>query len=325
MTIEPTPPTDEPILAKLRSLKLELSPEINYRLPNLFPQIEGWFVNGPIKKRAELIRAVEPTLKQLLNPQEEVLFIARGLPFSIPESFMGPLGLVVMLSSGMYNQVVFVLTNARLLMLHLNWRWKLRKSCWLVYYSEIHAVDAGWIYLTLKLEDDRNLTFGWFSRVERRTMKDLIQRERRKARASGLEPFTTQSREALCSSCFEVVPWGEFECEACGTTFWKPSELALRSLIFPSSGEFLLGHYLIVVLLLVYYFLGLLICVVPALIFMTGNQVTPVRLIGALVVIAAYLVFAHAFAAAVTYMIARKGLNPLSGPTSKTPLEAEET
>ena len=109
------PPTDDQILSRLKELKLELDPEIPYRLQNLFPTLDGWFVNNTIKQKAKLIRELEPKLTGILKDGEEVLYVAKGVRHSFLEAmFMGALW------ANLMNQTVFVLTNARMLMFQTN-------------------------------------------------------------------------------------------------------------------------------------------------------------------------------------------------------------
>ena len=62
-------------------------------------------------------------------------------------------------------------------------------------------------------------------------------------RKLNFHPTVSQSRENLCSHCFQVVPKDHYVCRNCGSDFWTPKELALRSLIFPSWGDFCMKHY----------------------------------------------------------------------------------
>ena len=256
MAVEPTPPTDDQIRAKLGELKLELNPEIKYRLPNLFPKLEGWFASVPIKAKAKLIQQLEPRLEEMLNPGEQVLFIAKGVQQSFFESlFMGALW------ASMINQTAFVLTNARMLMMNTNSKGKPKHMFWMIYYSEIETFKCSWVTgaMKLKLDDGRKMAFSGFPKVDRKMMVEVFEEAVDEYRETGFEPTSTQSMENLCSHCYDVVPKGEFECEGCEATYWKPSELAIRSLIFPSWGDFLMGHYLLATFELLGYFIGLMI------------------------------------------------------------------
>lgn len=303
------PPTDEQIRAKLKELKLELDPDIAYELPNLFPKLDGWFANGPIKTKAKLIHQVEPTLERLLNKGEKVLFVSKGVQQAFFEAmFMGALW------SNLINQTVFVLTNARLLMMRTNTKGKPQHAFWLIYYSEITKFYNGWFgSMQLKMADGKKVEFNGFPKADRAMMVQVFEDAMDDYRASGFEPETTQSMECLCSHCFEVVPKGEYECEACGTTYWKPSELAFRSLIFPSWGDFLMGHYAFACFEVLGYLVGLAAFGLAAV--AAANQGGGDGLIGAVVTMGLFFFFAHVVDAAVTYTVAKKGLYPRGKPT----------
>lgn len=309
MAAETTPPSEQEILAKLVQLKLELNPEIPYHLQNLFPVLTGWFINAAIKNKATLIRALEPRLEEMLKPGEEVLYIAKGVRNSFTEAFfMGALW------ANLLNQTAFILTNARLLMIRTNTKGKPQHTFWMIYYSEIEKFKGSWTgSMELKLKDGRKMTFSGFPKADRKVMSEIFETTLNDYREKGFEPTTTQSMETLCSNCYETVPKDEFECESCGTTFWKPSQLAIRSLIFPSWGDFLMGHTMLACFELLGYLFGLVFLVIPMVLMLISGK-RP-EIITAISTLFAFFLFAHGFDAIVTYTVARKGLTPRTGPT----------
>ncbi|WP_417388637.1 hypothetical protein [Gimesia sp.] len=54
------------VAAKLNKLKLELSPEISYRLETLFPRIEDWAAKGWIRVKYKAVKQLEPLLEEIL-------------------------------------------------------------------------------------------------------------------------------------------------------------------------------------------------------------------------------------------------------------------
>lgn len=311
MADEIIPATEEEILAKLSELKLELNPDIPYHLRNLFPVLTGWFINGTIKNKANLIRALEPRLEELLKPGEEVLYIARGVRNSFAETFfMGALW------ANLLNQTAFILTNARLLMIRTNMKGTPQHNFWVIYYSEIEKFKGSWSgSMELKLKDGRSMTFSGLPKPDRKSMSDIFEAALRDYRERGFEPTTTQSMETLCAHCYETVPKDEFTCEACGATFWKPSELALRSLIFPSWGDFLMGHTTLACFELLGYVVGIVFLIIPTILTMMSGRGHTVA--AGVIVLVVYFFFAHVVDAIVTFFVARKGLNPRTGSTSE--------
>lgn len=308
MAKDTAPPTDDQIRAKLKELKLELDPDIAYELPNLFPKLDGWFANGPIKAKARLIREVEPALEGLLKTGEQVLYVSKGVQQAFLETmFMGALW------AALINQTVFVLTNARLIMMRTNTKGKPQQAFWLIYYSEITKFYNGWFgSMKLTMADGKKVEFNGFPKADRAKMVEVFEEAMEDYRAKGFEPETTQSMETLCSHCYAVVPRNEFECNDCGATYWKPSELAIRSLIFPSWGDFLMGHYAFACFELLGYLIGC--AVVAAVVIGALGQGGQEGVIGALIAVVIFFFFAHAVDAAVTYTVARKGIYPRGKP-----------
>ena len=213
----------------------------------------------------------------------------------------------------MVNQTAFVLTNARLIMLRTNGKGKPQHTFWMIYYSEIETFVGGWTgSMKLKLEDGRKMNFSGFPKPDRKAMVEVFEAALKEYQEKGFEPSTTQSMENLCSHCYDVVPKDEFKCEGCGATFWKPSELAFRSLIFPSWGDFLMGHYWLAIFEMLGYLVGLVVFVVSTgMALKTGRQE---EIVGAIISLVLFFFFAHAVDAGVTYSVAKKGLNPKTGP-----------
>lgn len=295
------------IATRLDRLGVALNSEIPYRLETMFPRVEGWGAKGELKKKGKLIRQVEPWLAEMLRPNEEVLYVAKGVQYSFTEHyFMGLWALTI-------NQTVFVLTNVRLLMLRSNGSGKPKETFWMIYYSQIAKFKAGWTgMLELKLKDGKKLQFSGFPKSDRKTMPGVFERALEKYREVGFDPQVTQSLENLCSHCYARVPKGEFECGKCGAEFWKPSAVALRSLMFPSWGDIAMKHYVVAVAEFIGY------CgtwfVAAMLVLAALRQGDTAGLVIAVGIGVVLLGIAHGVDAAVTYFVAKKGLHPRRGP-----------
>ena len=294
----------EAIQGQLEKLRITLDAEIAYRLETVFAKTTGWGAKGEIKRRAKLIRLVEPTLKEMLLPREEVLYVAKGVQYSFAESwFMGALW------AALLNQTVFVLTNLRLLMLRSKSSGKPTHTFWVIYYSEIAEFKPTWTgVLKLKLRDGKSLTFTGFPKLDRKAMPSIFQDALDHYRQQNFQPQVSQSRENLCSHCFQVVPKDQFICRHCGAEYWTPSQLATRSLIFPSWGDFAMQHYGIAIMELFGYGISWMIAIGA----LTGAE--PME--GALIALFIF-VLEHPLDAVLTHIVARKGLNPRRGPDAE--------
>ncbi len=293
----------EPAVAveqKLQELGLSLNSTVPYRLASMFPKVSGWGAKKDIRNKVNLIRNVEPKLPDLLRPNEEVLYIAKGIQYSLLEAqFIGALW------ANMINQTVFIVTNLRVIMINSNKKGVPKHTYWMIYYSQIEKAKAGFTgVLNLKLRDGKKLRFTGFTKQDRKTMPTLFQEALETYQQHGFDPDASQSREHLCNACFVTVPKGDYACDDCGTTFWRPSELALRSLIFPAWGDILMRHYpLAAVEIFGYLISWIIIFAIVDEAATLADAVGPVAMI---------LLCAHVFDALATLMIANKGLTPRS-------------
>ena len=298
--LEPEPNERELIRQRLAKLKITISDDIPYRLESVFAQTSGWGGSGEIKRRAKLLRNVEPKLYEILLPNEEVLYVAKGVQHSFLESYL------MGVWASLLNQTVFVLTNLRLLMMRSNSSGKPQETLWVIYYSEIDKFKPNWTgNLNLKLQDRKSLQFAGFSSRDRKAMPAIFQEAIEQYQRLGFAPDVSQSRENLCSHCYKVVPRGEYVCQSCGAEYWTPKQLALRSLIFPSWGDFCMKHYGIATMELVGYTVSWL----AALRALSGPNLTE-----GLVVALFIFVVEHPLDAILTHSVASKGLNPRHGP-----------
>lgn len=295
-TVE-TPIDGGPVVDLLKNLKLPLDFSLPYRLEKMFPKTEGFGAKGQVKRQAKLIREVEPRLRDFLLEGEEVWYIAKGIQHSIIEAMT-----IGALWSNMINQTVFVLTNARIVMMHSDTKGKTSEPCWMLYYNEISTFKARFTgVVKLKLKDKKNITFSGFPKGDRKSMPAIFEEAMEGYRAKGFAPECSQSREDACGHCFTVIPKGTYECRKCHATFWKASEIATRSLIFPAWGDFIMKHNLLALVEILGYLFS---WVIAAGAFARGDIIFGVII----------LAFAHGFDALVTLLIAKKGLHTRTGP-----------
>lgn len=293
---------------RLKELGMFLSPGIDYDLDNIFPKVGGWGWKLPFKLKYKLLKNFEALLEECLFEGEKVLFFAKGNQHSVAEAiFMG------IWANGI-NHTVFVLTNVRLLMLRTNSKGKPKKTFWMIYYSQIVQFKGNWHgMLKLKLKDGRKLSFSGFPKQDRKTMPVIFEQALENFRQTNFDPQVSQSLENLCSHCLDKVPKDKFLCETCGATFWNPKELAIRSFIFPSWGDFLMGHTFIA---FIEMFGGLsswayLITGISRLLE-TGD-------LAELLVPIIFFLIVNGFDALFTHHIASKGLHPKYLPTQQKP------
>lgn len=299
--VVPAESSAERIQERLQKLKIRLHPQIAYRLETVFAKTTGWGANAEIKRRARLIGLVEPTLLEMLLPNEQVLYVAKGVQYSLAESYFMGAWLAAIL-----NQTVFVLTNLRLLLIRSKGSGKPLDTYWVIYYSEIELLQSTWTgILKLRLKDRTNYKFTGFSRLDRQAIPTIFQDAIDQYRQLGFRPAVSQSRENLCTHCLQVVPRNVHDCNHCGATYWTPGQLALRSLIFPSWGDLCMKHYGIAGMELFGYAISWIAAI---------NALADANVERGITIAIMIFIFEHPFDAIMTYCVAKKGLNPLRGP-----------
>ena len=306
-------PGRDEIAARLSEFGVRLDPEVPYRLETMFPKLEGWGAKGDIKRKGKFIREVEPVLKQMLHPDEQVLYLAKGVQYSFAEQyFMGIWAMTI-------NQTVFVLTNVRLLMIRTNSKGRPKETFWMVYYSQIEKFKGGLTgMMNLKLADGKKLSFSGFAKTDRKQMPQVFEQALAAYRKHDFNPQVTQSMENLCSYCFTRVPRDEYECPRCGAEFWKPSHVALRSYVFPCWGDIVLKHYIVGAA----EFFGYLVTWVIIFV-LVGASLANGEWFG-LLFAPFLLLLAHGLDGTLTYHVAKKGLHPRRGPRDETDVEFED-
>lgn len=216
--------TPKRVRLKLNQLGLVLSPEIQYRLETMFPSLDGLFLDRKIRKKFQQVKAIEPLLQEMILKNEQVLFVTKG--------------------KIEYHESIVVLTNLRMFGIHTTRKGVPCQPIWFLYYTQ--AVDLKKIdsfFPRLNLKDGGKLSFQRFRERDRKMISSVSQDAGKLLKVNGIDPPVSQSRENTCGHCFEVVPKHEYECEACGATFWEPFEVGLRSFIFPSWGDFAMQDY----------------------------------------------------------------------------------
>ena len=99
-------------------------------------------------------------------------------------------------------------------------------------------------------------------------------------------------------------------CGRCGSAFWTPTAVAVRSLFIPSWGDVCLKHYVMALAEFVGFVVAWAMAIGAIVSGWSKGQVVEGLLFAMFV-----LVFTHGADAVLTYALARKGLHPRRGPT----------
>ena len=304
--MEPDSPTREEILDQLEAWNFDAEYDFACNWESVLPKIAGWGARKNVKRKLDHLRRIEPILAPLLSDGEEVLDIAKGTQYSFWEYyFIGMWAFSI-------NQTVFVLTNLRLIMIRTNGRGVPKKTYWMIFYSQIENLKATWNGMVqLRLRDGKKLSFSGFPKQDRKIMPRIFEETLDRFREHGFDPIVSQSMENLCSHCLNVVPVQQYECDRCGSTFWTPSAVMWRSLVFPSWGDLVMKHYLVGVMEFFgafFAWLMFLFCVLAAIGGGGAGSVEVAMTLGI------SIAFMHIVDAVVTYYVSRKGLHLRKAP-----------
>jgi hypothetical protein len=215
-------PTGGPPQEQLQAL---LPTSIAIRFEEMFPDVRGGRVKRRDRRRAEMLRKVEPVLQRALNPLEVVRFTTNGVRqltwWLLTAGSMNPFA----------NRTTLVLTDRRVLLIHTDSKQRPRLFANQLPLERIRATSGRNSYIFIRSGREQ-LMFHGVKRSEARQLKGL------------LESTATKKGgwQNLCPRCFAATDDAPPSCEKCGEVFKSPKKAALRSLLFPGLGDFYLGY-----------------------------------------------------------------------------------
>ncbi len=274
-----------PELQELRSDKLNFE-EI------FTPNKKGSYKTRRNKFKLKILKAIDETLDEMLQSDEEVLRIGKATAYYPAEIFLGN-GYLTM----RYNFYAMASTTHRLLFINVNT--KISKPTHYYFqipYEGIRKVSVGLFGTSLIFHrhKSKRRIFTGMRRYMAKEFRQSIRDRQRLAKAAGpAQPM----REDLCPSCFMPLAKNLLKCPKCKAAFKKPMTAFLRSLLLPGLGDIYLGHRLLGVLEL----LGSV--VVWAVVIFSVLQGDQAGLIIALLI----LLFYNGFDGLLTRHMARKG------------------
>lgn len=206
-------------------LKALLPASIAVRFDEMFPDTRKGRIRRRDRKRAELLRKVEPVLQRALAPTEVVRFATNGVRqlmwWLLTAGSMNPFA----------NRTTLVLTDKRVLLIHTDWKNRPRMFANQLPLDRIRATSGRNSYIFIRTGREQ-LMFHGVKRSEARHLRGLLE--------------STASKKGgwqnLCPRCFASTDTAPPCCEECGEVFKSPKKAALRSLVFPGLGDFYLGY-----------------------------------------------------------------------------------
>jgi hypothetical protein len=258
----------------------------------LLPDKKGRYRTRLNKLKLKLLGAVQPTLDELLDQDEQVQRVAAATAYYPAELLLGN-GWMTLL----YNRYIIVGTNKRLVA--VNTDYKMKKPTHYLFqfpYNGIKKVSRGLFGTSLVLarKKSKRRIFTGIRRALTAELKTFI--------GSKIDPSANLGADALphdnlCPACFAPLAGKLASCPKCHALFKSPGKAALRSLLLPGWGDVYLGHRFLGVCEM----LGSLLIwgIIAAMFFLDD----PANLVIGLV----FLLFYHGMDGLLTLHMAKKG------------------
>ncbi|MDH3347569.1 MAG: zinc-ribbon domain-containing protein [Desulfobulbaceae bacterium] len=205
------------------------------------PNKKGNFKHANNKLKVKILDAVSDTLHRMLNKDEKVMRIAKGLAYYPAELFFGN-GYLTM----MYNHYAIICTDRRIIFININSRVKkVTHYLFQLPYNELKNVKKGWLFGRIIFNRKKGAR-KIFNSIKRSLAKETAEYITTKINSPSTSPSKADtSLEDLCPSCFVSLQKNLIDCPKCKVDFKSPVKAALRSLLLPGLGDIYLGHKLI--------------------------------------------------------------------------------
>lgn len=190
-----------------------------------------------IRKRAEqAVEKLQDPLRKFLEPDEAVLYIARGqiMPSGVERFFLG-------WHAAYLAPAVLVLTNKRMLQVFIardgTWKRSLRSTRWGdVEEAEVKGLLAAKLYI--RYRDGKKEVYWGMIRDDAKKIQVLLEALHPPAG----ETSPTLSITSLCPECRTALTSGVYECPNCRLAFKDEKTSLQRSIMIPGGGFFYTGH-----------------------------------------------------------------------------------
>jgi len=206
-------------------LKARLPASIAVRFGEMFADIRNGRVKRRDRKRADMLRKVEPVLQRALGPMEVVRYATNGVRqltwWLLTAGSMNPFA----------NRTTLVLTDRRVLLIHTDWKQRPRMFANQLPLERIRATSGRNSYIFIRSGREQ-LMFHGVKRSEARRLRGLLE----------ATPTMEGGWQNLCPRCFAATDGAPPSCESCGEELKSARTATLRSLLFPGLGDFYLGY-----------------------------------------------------------------------------------
>ncbi|CAB5123186.1 hypothetical protein D3OALGB2SA_3116 [Olavius algarvensis associated proteobacterium Delta 3] len=221
--------------------KLETVPSANLDFDEILTvNKKGGYKSGKNKIKVNVITCVAPVLKDILENDEVVKKVARGVANYPLEVLLGNGALTLL-----YNRYAILCTDRRVIMINTTYRMK-RPTHYLfqIPYADIKKVKRGFIFtnLTFLRKTGKKRIFNYVDRFSLKEVAEFVTTQIEEPKPAGKLKALFDD---LCPSCFVPLEKGLQTCAHCQTGFKTPRTAFLKSLLLPGWGDLYLGHRLL--------------------------------------------------------------------------------
>lgn len=224
---------DDPTLQMVERFE-ELLPRQHdrYAFSSIF-SAEGFFARRASQKKLRLLKRLDGRLRAMFWPDEKVLFLATGVPYSVLEAyFLGHFFYYLSLRA-------LVLTNERLILIQVDSRHRpghLKSQLLLTDIQQIAGTGLG--NTRVRLRSGKKYVLASVPRRDRKRLAALLAEAQARAHKTGPAGDLTQ----LCPHCYTGIPDRPATCASCGKRLKSTTRAVLFSLLFPGTGTIYLGY-----------------------------------------------------------------------------------
>lgn len=210
---------------------------IPLREDSVFTNCRGMEKRGIRKRSEKALDILQDPLRKILEPEEAVLYIARGqiMPSGLEQLFLG-------MHAYYLAPAVLVLTNLRLLHLGVTRRGFWSRSQRAARWGDMEAAKVNGLLspkLHIKYRGGKKETY-WRLRINDARKIPLLL-EALLPNAAG-ETSPALSIISLCPECRATLTPGVYECPTCQLKFKDEKTALRRSLLIPGGGFYYTGH-----------------------------------------------------------------------------------
>jgi len=200
-----------------------------------FTTVDNKFHQRTMDRQLKILRDFAPTLKSLLQPDEEVLLAIKACsPMSWFEQLT--LGWIIVY----VKRCVLVVTNKRILHFPATMNYAPRNSVAEILYGDIAEIKlSGFLgrVLTLKYHSGKKENFNYIPSAEYKKLKTILPPLKQSGPVSA-----ARERHHLCPRCLVTLEKGKFTCPNCHLKFKDGERARKLSIVYPGGGYFYTKH-----------------------------------------------------------------------------------